>query len=185
MHGHNREFGIKAGDRSRQIKKNLIYGLFELIICGTCGFLIILYAPNGITIEQLKQFSQADPIALWTDVYGALYFLLFLRRLLLICFWKFSEDPRPFQAKCNFYTFLFLNTFEIGWFIYGNTIFWKPNGLQSRERLWLIMLTILFYGYINMIIYFLTLCAILTVFLSFWYSGFLDPKENDNYDDNI
>lgn len=177
MHGNNREFGIKPEDRSRQIKKNLIYGLFELIMCMTSAFLMVNYAPNGINLLDLKNLTESDPIALWINVYGGLYFLLFLRRILLICFWKFSKDPKPFQAKCNFFTFVFLNTFEIGWFIYGNTIFYKENGLTNRKRLWLIMLSILMYGYLNMIIYFFTLLAIMVVFLSFWFSGFLDPKE--------
>ena len=159
--------------------------MFELIICFTCAFLIINYAPNNISVLDLNKWAQKDDIALWTYVYGGLYLLLFLRRLLLTCFWRYSTDPRPFQAKVNFYTFVFLNTFEIVWFIYGNSIFWKENGLQSKRNLWIIMLTILMYGYLNMIIYFVTLCAIIMVILSFWYSGFLDPKEQDKYDDNI
>jgi hypothetical protein len=50
-----------------------------------------------------------------------------LRKLVLICVWKKSEDPSTVQAKIDFWFILFVVIPEIAFYIYGNCIIYDPN----------------------------------------------------------
>lgn len=47
------------------------------------------------------------------------------------------------------------------------------------------MFWILFYGYINMFIYFLACCGIVTIVATFYAGGFLTKKDMDDYDNEL
>ena len=106
------------------------------------------------------------------------------------------NDPRRIQASSNFLTFIFLNTFEVAWFIYGNYIFFSHDGLYGYDRnatttdsvsnLRIIMLIILIWGYINMFIYILSILAIILLVLALYGGGFLGSKYvQEGYDEYI
>ena len=76
------------------------------------------------------------------------------------------QDPRIPQAKLSFYTFIFLNTFEIGWFIYGNFVLFYGQGklINDKDQLMFkLMIGAVVYGYFTMIVYCASCCAICLV----------------------
>lgn len=165
---------------------NLCYGLFELILVVCSILLIINFANDEIdwfNLESRHEFR--EDCLRWISVYGALYAILFIRRMVNTCQWIYQEDPRDSQANCNCLTFVFLNTFEIGWFIYGNTIFFGSDGLNITDdnlKLWKVMFMILIWGYLNMIMYIATICGICFIITAFYAKGMLDPNEMKEYD---
>jgi hypothetical protein len=60
-------------------------------------------------------------------------------------------------------TFSLLNTFEFGWFIYGNTFFYSDVFTKDQfqyKNLWKIMIFIIVYGYITMLVYIVSILAV-------------------------
>ena len=127
----DQSYGLTPEFRKQKIRSNLFFAFFELIIVAIASALVLNYASDQINIIKDIDFELRKQIVPWTYVYGALYIIIFLRRLALIFMWCCMDDPREAQATSNFFTFVFLNTFEVAWFIYGNTIFWGQNGLYG------------------------------------------------------
>ena len=125
------QYGLKKGQRRKRIATNLCYGLFELSLVVIAILLIINFTNDDIDWFNLQYHQSFKEDCLrWICVYGALYVILFFRRMVNTCQWIFQDDPRNAQASCNCLTFVLLNTFEIAWFIYGNTIFFGADGLE-------------------------------------------------------
>lgn len=181
FYGEDVEYGLQSKLRKQKICMNLGYAIFELTMVGLATLLIINYTDNGIKIFKLKNDEFRRNIVIWTEVYAGLYFIIFLRRIVLTFLWCFHKDPRPLQARSNFFTFIFLNTFEVAWFIYGNTLFWGPDGLYAvndndEEDIILlrrIMLTVLIWGYITMFVYLITILGIILILVALSMGGFL------------
>lgn len=151
---------------------------FELtLVCISIALIINFVPENGIRfIAENMNSNFENKVLVWIIGYGTLYMLLVLRRCLFIWQWIYMEDPRYVQKNCDCLTFVFLNTFEFAWFIYGNSFFWSENGIKHEEKLWQIMLAILIYGYINMLCYFLACCGIFTLLFMFYSGGFIASK---------
>ena len=179
--------------RRKKIRTNLYFAIFELIIVALSSVLIINYSSIGFKFTYFETEDEQelrDKIVPWTQVYGGFYIIVFLRRLILIFLWCCMNDPRRIQASSNFLTFIFLNTFEVAWFIYGNYIFFSHNGLYGSDanvtKLRIIMLIILIWGYINMFIYILSFLAIILLILALYGGGFLGSKYvQEGYDEYI
>lgn len=177
-------YGLTKAQRRRQIRKHLLFGLFEMILVCISIVLIINFSPN-IKSFIGKNFNATfkAKVLVWISVYGVLYSILVLRRLVFILQWVYLEEPRYAQTNCNCFTFLVLNSFEFCWFLYGNTFFYNEGGLIDKkdQTLWKVMLCILIYGYINMLLYLLACCGIATIVATFYAGGFLTKKNMQEY----
>lgn len=72
------------------------------------------------------------------------------------------KDPRIAVAKLNFYTFVFLNTSEMGWFLYGNIVvfYGDRKALDNKDYLlYKLMIGMVIYGYISTVVYCLSCCG--------------------------
>ena len=130
-------------------------------------FITVIY--NNDNLDFLKSQNIEGNVIFWIYVYGLLYIMYFLRRLLSICQWCIRKDPRIAEAKVKCITFSFLNTFEFLWFLYGNTFFYTDIYAGKVEsNLWMLFLAILIYGYITMLVYLGSICAIMLVFCTMY-----------------
>ncbi len=95
-----------------------------------------------------------------------------LRKLLLIYIWKKSKDPGIVQAKIDFWFILFVVIPELGFYIYGNCIIYKPATEQCKDTepydsLWNCSLVVIVYGYFYMLLallFILFYCAVFVLY---------------------
>ena len=109
---------------------------------------------------------------------GYLFIMLLhlAKKIVMICFWCYSDDPKEKEAQLNlvFVGLLFLP--EIAWYLYGSLIIysqemqpcWHGEEIEL-QILWVTALTLIAQSYI----YFLVLVAVM-VFFCFAYKPFLD-----------
>jgi cbb3-type cytochrome oxidase subunit 3 len=93
-----------------------------------------------------------------------------LRKLVLIYVWKKHKDPGIVQAKIDFWFILFVVIPELGFYIYGNCIIYKPTQEQCRntepfDSLWYCSLIVIIYGYFYMLLALLFILFYCFVFL--------------------
>jgi len=88
------------------------------------GIIIYILINFNHSMDYTKDTDLKMDFRIWFYGYSCIYFLYFLRRLYLLCIWFREDDPRYIQGIVNFYTFISLNTIEMGWFIWGNTLFY-------------------------------------------------------------
>lgn len=91
------------------------------------------------------------------------------------------KDPRTIQAKINFITCLIMCSFEVGWFIYGNTLFYDWRFNTSNKNYYL-LLGIVIWGYITMTIYLLSLLGILAIVFGMYKYGIFDSEGKKEYE---
>ncbi len=172
-------------DYRRIIGSHLIYGIFEIMIVGIIIYILINFTDFYNFKDQLN-----DNFKTWFYGYSSLYFIYILRRMYLLCLWFTMDDPRIIQGVINFYTFVFLSSFEMVWFIWGNTFFFEEKQvLLSSEpdlkNLKIILILILIYGYIQLLSYAVSTFFFLFVFCSAYTSGSLDRKAEKDYKKKI
>ena len=108
----------------------MLFGIYELTLVIISILLMINYAPNDISIiRKTMKNSFRIKVLVWVTVYGILYTILLMRRIVFILQWIYLTDPRYKQTNCNAFTFIVLNSFEFCWFIYGNTFFYNEQFL--------------------------------------------------------
>ena len=182
-------YGLSRKDRCFQVKKHLLFGIIELALVGTTVALILNFNPTNdfafITTNIDDSFRLK--VIVWLAGYGALYVILVIRRLIFVCQWLYMADPRYVQSQWHCLTFVFLNGFEFGWFIYGNTIFFADQVYENSDdqKLYLYMLGILIYGYINSLVYFFALCGICLIIATVYLGGFLNKKDHREYNQQL
>ena len=96
----------------------------------------------------------------------------------MISLWIFNHDPRLYQGLNDFLTFVFINTFELAWFIFGlqsiflgfqNGIYRYFDHQQSEDwdHLRYLLMAIFVWGFINMFFYVMTILSIFALLLAF------------------
>lgn len=83
-------------------------------------------------------------------------------------------------------TWFLINTFEIGWFIYGNTLFYhRDDGMFAEEveddKLVAIMLFIIIWGYLKMLVWCCGLCCMGSVLAVLYFGGMVDKEAIKEY----
>ena len=122
--------------------------IFEMAIEGLCISVVTLWGYN-------KQ-PYNDMVMSWVAIYGCIYWVYILRRLICILQWCCMKDPRIIQAKIKFYIFTIFTSMEIIWFGFGNFIFYNRmlNDKSDNDYdLWYLMLVIVIFGYIMFVFY--------------------------------
>lgn len=95
LYGDDTNYGLTKDQRRKNIKKNLLFGFFELFLVCISVVLIINFAPNNIRLlPELMSKSFQAKVLVWIIVYGTLYMIFFLRRIVIIFQWIFVADPR-------------------------------------------------------------------------------------------
>jgi len=72
------------------------------------------------------------------------------------------------------------------WHVYGNfLVFSEKNQLFKTDKLWIVMLYVLVWGYIQMLFYSCTMCGICLLFFAITKGGFYDKEAMNNYEEEI
>ena len=177
------EYGLTKKQKRKYIKKNCLYGLFELAMVGV--------SVTVVAESHLRHASFNDPnievsCYVWVCIYMTLYLFYFFRRLLLICQWIVMDDPRIRQAKINCVTFTFVTTFEMIWFCYGNyEIYGSTLRDFNNKNLWKWMIFILAYGYIQMLIYLGSVCAAGVLLYTLYSEGYFNVDKTEQYTEKL
>ena len=76
--------GISPETRRSKIKWALLYLLLEFSVMGLCAAMVVLY---GIDYDDFRtrRGEYKIQILLWLVIYGFLYTLFFMRRIIIIC----------------------------------------------------------------------------------------------------
>lgn len=109
-----------------------------------------------------------------------------LRKIALIVFWGRLKDPGVAQAKLDFVFMLIVVIPEIGFYIYGNIVFYGTSRDQCKDDpsaapLWRCCLVILIYGYFYMLYIFgiiLFFSAVLCLYKA-WSTSPIQVNESD------
>jgi hypothetical protein len=107
-----------------------------------------------------------------------------LRALVLIYVWKNDADPSLKQTKFDVAFIVLVILPEITWYIYGNTIIYKPQVKECHDGvssyLWYGMFAIILYGYVFMLFCLLVLIfAIGLICLHSMWNGSAEVNEDE------
>ena len=90
-----------------------------------------------------------------------------MRKAVIIYIWKVANDPTIAQTKVDLMSIPFLVLPELCWYIYGNTLIWNENTMNSCKQdnplfFWSVVV-LLAYGYLFMLGFFLMILAALAL----------------------
>jgi len=163
----------------------MLYGIMEMTVAALCIFTVVSYSSNSEALDWITHNDFESYVIYWIAVWGVLHCIYVIRRWILICLWKYSNDPRMMHSKINCFSFSILNTFECIWFLYGNFFFYNgtifTEEKRSRSGLWKIFIFILFYGYLALLFYILSVCGVLLILYTMWSQGYFDSKRIEQY----
>mmetsp|Transcript_14941 Transcript_14941/g.25444 ORF Transcript_14941/g.25444 Transcript_14941/m.25444 type:complete len:237 (-) Transcript_14941:643-1353(-) len=179
---NDEEYGLDDETRRKQIKVQCYWALFEGFICLFLSSILVMANEKSISFIQFSEEFGLQ-VQWWIIVQLGIYCLYFLRRVVVMIQWKCIKDPRTKQARLSCFTCMFLNTFETGWFIYGNTLFFSK--VKKNKNLYRIMLAIVVWGYITMLFYLISLLGILFLVYGMYSYGIFDTKKMQEYEEYL
>ena len=87
----------------------------------------------GMTGKKAHNVSECNiPIVEWLVVYGFIFFISFLRRVLLLILLYRFENYEGKRDKIEKVYCCFIFNFEIAWLIYGNTFMYSTDGMTCK-----------------------------------------------------
>ncbi len=106
-----------------------------------------------------------------------------IRRIIVILQWKLQKDPRTKQARVNCFFCMFVNTFEVAWFVYGNYLFFheEESDFRQNDHLKETLLAIVIWGYIVMFVYAISICGIVILLYGMYQYGIFDSEKQKEY----
>ena len=93
------------------------------------------------------------------------------------------KDPRTKQAKVNCFFCMFVNTFEVCWFIFGMVLFFGSNNSDFNRSAHLkqTLIAIVVWGAIVTFVYMMGLCGICLLLAGMWQYGIFNSEKSKEY----
>ena len=106
--------------------------MFEFAIIAFLS--VVIYIARDPDNPYLNKGTDVDKnVLFWIVVYCGVYVVYAVRRIIVLCQWMWKKDPRTTQAKINCCFCLFVNTFEVLWFVFGTMLFFGQDGDFSKS----------------------------------------------------
>ena len=160
----------KQPKRREKINSLLCWGVVDIILACYLFALVAHYRLFD------KLIACAHTLSVWLLSYMIIEICHLVRKITLICIWKWAKDPSPTAMVCDLVFIVLIIIPELCVFIWGNTFIYSDDMYLCRhdevskgyhiQSLWISSLVIIVYGYICMVGY----CVIIIIGCGAFYT---------------